>query len=184
MKVLKGLLSLYSVRFPTALVYMLQSTEYQVPAYLAWLWRTSNYSSVMTRRTLDKTKAANLLLAALRTGIVLEVVLGLTLIIGGYRAQSTGAVLAGVVLLASYPVIWSHLVVIPLVLGRIFISRPAEKRLISESVKIFANHPGAKIAVAGSYGKTTMKELLATVLSEGLDVAATPANKNVSSSHA
>ncbi|MBC7708236.1 hypothetical protein H7Y63_03365, partial [Polaromonas sp.] len=46
------------------------------------------------------------------------------------------------------------------------------------------NHPGAKIAVAGSYGKTTMKELLATVLSEGLDVAATPANKNVSSSHA
>ena len=32
------------------------------------------------------------------------------------------------------------------------------------SEAIFAKHPGVKIAVAGSYGKTTMKELLNTVL--------------------
>jgi len=37
--------------------------------------------------------------------------------------------------------------------------------------------------VAGSYGKTTMKELLATVLSEGMNVAATPGNKNVATAH-
>lgn len=42
----------------------------------------------------------------------------------------------------------------------------------------------AKIAVLGSYGKTTMKELLSTVLSEGKKVAKTPGNKNVLISHA
>ncbi|MCA9329961.1 hypothetical protein KDA11_04900, partial [Candidatus Saccharibacteria bacterium] len=40
------------------------------------------------------------------------------------------------------------------------------------------------IAVAGSYGKTTIKELLATILAEGKNVKATPANKNVAVSHA
>src|SRR5665213_3582687 len=69
-------------------------------------------------------------------------------------------------------------------MGRELSTKPKEASLINESASIFANHPGIKIAVAGSYGKTTMKELLKTVLSEGLKVAATPANKNVSSSHA
>lgn len=49
---------------------------------------------------------------------------------------------------------------------------------------LFSKHPGTRIAVAGSYGKTTMKEILLTVLSEGKKVAATPATKNVPISHA
>ncbi len=61
---------------------------------------------------------------------------------------------------------------------------PKYRREIKASESVFANHPGVKIAVAGSYGKTSMKELLNTVLSEGKKVAATPANKNVAISHA
>ncbi len=38
--------------------------------------------------------------------------------------------------------------------------------------------------MAGSYGKTSMKEILLTVLAEGKKVAATPANMNVATSHA
>lgn len=180
----RGFVSLYRYRFPTAVVYMLQSTEYQASAYLAWFWRTTDFSQIMIRRSLDKTKAARLLLMALRAGIIFQILTALSLIIFGAIHASAEYLLVGVAAMVIYPILWAQLLVVPLVLGRIFISGPAEKRLIVESAKIFANHSGAKIAVAGSYGKTTMKELLATVLSEGLDVAATPANKNVSSSHA
>lgn len=163
---------------------MLQSTEYQVPAYLAWYWRTLNFEQVMNRRGLDQTRAARLLLTVLRAGVLFELLISGGLIVFGFVNQRPLITEIGLGLVILYPVIWAHLLIVPLVLGRLFISAPAEKRLISESRKIFANHPGVKIAVAGSYGKTTMKELLATVLGEGLRVAATPANKNVSSSHA
>jgi UDP-N-acetylmuramoyl-tripeptide--D-alanyl-D-alanine ligase len=62
--------------------------------------------------------------------------------------------------------------------------RPKELRQIIASEKIFKAHKGEKIAIVGSYGKTSMKELLLTVLSTGQKVAATPANKNVAVSHA
>lgn len=163
---------------------MLQSTEYQVAPYLAWYWRTTNFATVMNRRTLDPTKAARLLLLAVRCGMSLQIVIGFGLLVLGYTGNSSNRTFAGLILLAAYPVVWAHLLALPIGFGRKFISAPAERRLIAESAAIFANHPGVKIAVAGSYGKTTMKELLATVIAEGLAVAATPANKNVSISHA
>jgi UDP-N-acetylmuramoyl-tripeptide--D-alanyl-D-alanine ligase len=55
---------------------------------------------------------------------------------------------------------------------------------IKRSRRLFGEHRAIKIAVAGSYGKTTMKEILATVLAEDKKVAATPANMNVPVSHA
>jgi UDP-N-acetylmuramoyl-tripeptide--D-alanyl-D-alanine ligase len=62
--------------------------------------------------------------------------------------------------------------------------QPQQKKLVKQAESIFAKHKAIKIAVLGSYGKTTMKELLLTVLSEGKRVSATPGNMNVSVSHA
>jgi UDP-N-acetylmuramoyl-tripeptide--D-alanyl-D-alanine ligase len=73
---------------------------------------------------------------------------------------------------------------VPLLLGRWLIVNPRQRKLVAQSEQVFANHKGLKIAIAGSYGKTTMKELLQTVLGEGKKVVATPGNKNVSISHA
>lgn len=181
---IRGLLSLYSPSYPAVLVYMLQSTEYQVAPYLKWFWRTKNFSQVMHRRTLEHTKAARMLLYALRAGILIQVALGLTLIYIGRWHDVVGATAFGAALIIGYPVVWAHLVVLPLALGKRFITQPNEARSIGESEALFAKHPAIKIAVVGSYGKTTMKELLTTVLSENKKVAATPANKNVSISHA
>ncbi|PIZ62750.1 hypothetical protein COY17_02075 [Candidatus Saccharibacteria bacterium CG_4_10_14_0_2_um_filter_52_9] len=178
------LASIYLLSYPTVLVYMLQSTEYQVKPYLKWVWRTKNFTAVNQRRDLDRTKAARLLLLALRLGILLQIAAGVWLIYLGLYSDLTGGVLFGAALMLSYPIIWAHLAVIPLVLGRWFISAPAEQQQIAAAERVFAAHGAVKIAVAGSYGKTTMKEILNTVLGEGLDVAATPANKNVSISHA
>jgi UDP-N-acetylmuramyl pentapeptide synthase len=183
-RLLRALYALYGPRHASTIVYMLQSTEYQVGPYLAWYWRTQNFANVMKRRTLELTKAARLLRMALAFGMAIQIVFGVRFILLGALGDMTGGVYFGLALLISYPVVWAHLVVIPLELGRLFIIKPKVAQSINRSERIFAEHPGVKIAVAGSYGKTSMKELLLAVLSEGLKVAATPANKNVASSHA
>lgn len=181
---IKRLAEVYRPRYLSTLVYMLQSVEYRPGLYLKWFWRTRDFSRVAQRRTLDYTKPARLLLLALCLGAGLEVLVGAFLVYLGIWRGLSGGIAFGAALIVGYPVVWAHLVIIPLLLGRWFVSLPAEERLIHDMETVFANHKGVKIAVAGSYGKTTMKELLATVLGEGLKVAATPANKNVSVSHA
>jgi UDP-N-acetylmuramyl pentapeptide synthase len=181
---LNGLLSLYSPSYPGVLVYMLQSTEYQVWPYVAWFWRTKNFTTVMHRRVLEPTKAARLLLIALRVGISLQILIGLVLVYLGIFHHIVGVFPFGLAVIVAYPVVWAHLLAVPVALGRELITKPNEQKVITASKQIFADHPGIKIAVVGSYGKTTMKELLVTVLSEAKKVAATPANKNVASSHA
>jgi UDP-N-acetylmuramoyl-tripeptide--D-alanyl-D-alanine ligase len=181
---IRDFISIYLPGYPRTLVYMLQSGEYRVGPYLRWVWRTKDFTRVMRRRTLERTRPARLLLGALWLGIAVQLLAGAWLIYLGVTHSLTGGIVFGLALILSYPILWAHLLVIPLVMGRELVSRPKELELINQSASIFANHPGLKIAVAGSYGKTSMKELLNTVLSEGLKVAATPANKNVSISHA
>jgi UDP-N-acetylmuramoyl-tripeptide--D-alanyl-D-alanine ligase len=176
--------SLFLPRFPSVLIYMLQSTEYQVRPYLKWFWQTTDFTGVVKRRSLVLTGPARMLLRAIQVGMTLQLLVGLALIGLWVARRTPGAWQVGMSLVLSYPIIWAHLVVVPLVLGRLFIVKPRERRLIARSKRIFAEHPGLKIAVAGSYGKTTMKELLGTVLSEAKHVAITPANKNVAVSHA
>lgn len=181
---IRALLSLYSLRHPNVLVYMLQNTEYQARPYLAWYWHTVHFERVMYRRKLQRTGAARLLLMATRIGILLQLAVGTELLLLGLDGQITGGVAFGLAVIISYPIVWAHLILVPLVLGRVLIIKPKHWFIIQQSKPIFGNFNGIKIAVAGSYGKTSMKELLTTVLSQGKKVAATPANKNVPISHA
>jgi UDP-N-acetylmuramoyl-tripeptide--D-alanyl-D-alanine ligase len=116
--------------------------------------------------------------------VLITIATGLTLIYIGVKRHGAGAWPFGLALIIAYPVLWAHLVVVPLIIGRTFIVKPKNFHKLKGAEKIFAEHKGLKIAIAGSYGKTSMKELLSAVLSEGKKVAATPANKNVSTSHA
>lgn len=181
---LRSLLSLYSWRYPATIVYMLQSTEYRVLPYLDWYWHTQNFAHVAKRRTLDRTRAASLLLMAMWLGILLQLAFAATCFIWWRWHDLAGGGVFALALVLAYPVAWAHLIALPLFLGRLCIVAPKEALLIRRAERIFREHPGQRIAIAGSYGKTSMKELLLTVLSEGKNVAATPANKNVSISHA
>jgi UDP-N-acetylmuramoyl-tripeptide--D-alanyl-D-alanine ligase len=175
---------LYGTHYAGTLVYMLQSTEYRAGPYLRWYWRTNNFSRVANRKVLEHTRVAKLLQLALGVGMLIQIGLGVTLVVLGLQGHMVAGTEFGIALLISYPVVWAHLVVVPLELGRWLIITPKESRLVIESHAIFSKHPGTKIAVAGSYGKTSMKELLLTVLEGARKVAATPANKNVAVSHA
>lgn len=181
---IKTILSLYRPRYVTTLVYMLQNSDYHIDSYMAWYWRTQNFNHVMYRRKLDRTKVAQILTLFLGLGMILQVFVGLW-IIGQWEWHSfTGGLYFGLALILSYPVVWAHLVTLPLIVGRVLIIEPNQKQQVIKSEKIFKRHKAAKLAIAGSYGKTSMKEILQVVLSEGKKVAATPANKNVPSSHA
>lgn len=179
-----ALFSLYRPRYISTLVYMLQSTDYHAGSYLRWWWRTKNYDKVAQRRQLRKTMAARLLLYGLTIGMLFEVVVGLACIALALTGHFYIGLEVGIILILLTPIIWAHLAVVPLELGRYFIVEPRQQRLVAESRRIFAAHQGVRIAIAGSYGKTSMKELLATVLGEAKTVAATPGNKNVAISHA
>ena len=181
---MKPLLSLYRPTFAVVLVYMLQNVEYRPGPYLHWFWRTQDFDTVMRRRTLEPTRPARMLLLALRLGMVLQFAIGAGLIIQWLWQGLPAGWIFGLAVIAAYPVMWAHLVTIPLALGDWLVIRPRQRRAIQAAEKIFAEHDGLRIAVMGSYGKTTMKELLYTVLSEGRKVAVTPGNKNVASSHA
>ncbi|HUD07153.1 MAG TPA: Mur ligase family protein [Candidatus Saccharimonadales bacterium] len=181
---LKGILSFYSPSYPKALVYMMQRCEYQAVPYLKWYWRTSNFRKIAVRGKLDKTMRARSLLLLLNIGILVELIVGFYFVYLGTFDHIVGYTEIGVSILIAYPLIWAYVLVIPVALSRWLVVLPMQRQLISKSKAIFKNHPAVKIAVAGSYGKTTMKELLAVVLAEAKKVAATPANKNVSVSHA
>jgi UDP-N-acetylmuramyl pentapeptide synthase len=176
--------SLYMPSYPTVLVYMLQNTEYQVWPYLKWFWRTQNFRKVMVRRQLDHTKAANLLDLCLRILILIEIIIGIFFICMSQWHHWAGALPFGLALIIGYPVVSAHLVALVIWIGRVVWIMPRDAKLVEQSKQAFLDFKKTKIAIAGSYGKTSMKELLLTVLSEGKKVAATPANKNVAVSHA
>ncbi len=70
-------------------------------------------------------------------------------------------------------------IVVPIIwIGETFIQRPRERSIIAKATKKAEEISGIKIAIVGSYGKTSMKEMLKTVLSEKFSVLATPGNKN------
>jgi UDP-N-acetylmuramoyl-tripeptide--D-alanyl-D-alanine ligase len=174
----------YLPSYAATLVYMLQNTEYRGWPYLKWLWRTQDFSKVERRRQLQRTTAARILVLTLGCGMIAQILAGLLLISLWYWQGFAGGWAFGLALIVSYPVVWAHLILLPLIAGRIIIIKPRERWLVLHSEQIFKRHKGLKIAIAGSYGKTSMKELLLTVLGESKKVAATPANKNVSLSHA
>src|SRR5690606_39152830 len=116
---------------------MLQNTEYRVGPYLKWYWQTQNFGKVMYRRHLEPTKAARLLRLALYAGILAEVAAGALLIWLGLEDRVTGGVPFGAAVIIAYPVVWAHLVALPLELGRLLIVKPRQGMIVKQSRTIF-----------------------------------------------
>lgn len=173
------LISAYNLKLTHYLVYMLQQVEYDPHKFSSWTVRqiskNRSFSSVTSRQTLHITKRARLLLVSTYITQVLLIFINF-LITKNLAYLSLNILLSPVVSFlwlygATY---FAHTLII----------KPEQQRLVAQAKNIFSEHKGIKIAVLGSYGKTSMKELLQTVLSEKFTVASTPGNMNVSVSHA
>lgn len=168
----------YLAVYPVALLYMLQDSEYRLSSYFKWLARTKDFRTVMKRRTVDYTPKIKLLRMVLWALWLVTNIAVAVLIVISYLSLNYWYGIAAIILLLILPYILAYGITIPLVLGRIFIQKPQEKKMIEAAREILSHHSAVRIGVAGSYGKTTMKEILKTVLSQGKIVAATPGNMN------
>ena len=164
-----SLIKRYPLNYPIVLLYMLQSSQYGVGDYIAWLGRTRNFNSVMRRKQLRWTPKIMLLVCTQAI---------LMLAFAGILAEVLPVLLAAVAFILACPFVLAYGIVVPLWLGDFFVQKPRVARLRRVAHQKIATHPGLKIAVAGSFGKTTAKEVLYTVLGEGKNVAATPGNMN------
>jgi UDP-N-acetylmuramoyl-tripeptide--D-alanyl-D-alanine ligase len=180
----KQLFSAYSLKYTKTVIYMLQRCEYEIKPFLKWYFKVEDFNKISIRGSLVRTSKSKLLLLLLQFLILVDIAGSVYLLTRVFASSNPLYWFIGVILLILAPFIGAMLLLVPLVLARVFIVLPQQKILINKSTVIFKNTKATKIAVAGSFGKTTMKELLATVLSEGGLVAATPANKNVTASHA
>jgi len=163
--------------YPKVLLYMLQDTEYRYSRYIEWYRRTDNFRTVIKRRQLTMTNKVWLLLLCLWLIWLAVVLLVIQVVFAGITVNAIWFVVAaGLFLLI--PFIQAYGILIPLVLGWIFIQKRKERQLIQNARLILVDNPAIRIGIAGSYGKTTAKELLKAVLSEGKNTAATPGNMN------
>jgi len=164
-------LSRYRLSYLRALVYMLQENLYDIRPYIEWYGRTTDFNAVMKRKKLVMTAKAKLLLVWLYLLSVLLIILSAYFLL-------TQQYVLGIAMLLLMPYYLALGVMLPLVAGTVLIQRPREKRIIRSARTKLADHTGIKIAIVGSFGKTTMKEILLATLSEGKRVAATPGNMN------
>lgn len=172
---MKNWLSRYSARYPRSLVYMLQQSEYIVRDYLSWYHRTKDFAHVERRRQFVKTpKALTLLVTAW--------VFALLLLGGGISVLVLAAGplkyiwFSLILFLAPYAL--AYAMIAPLFAIKILIQWPVEVWILKRAQEKLQAHRAVKIGIAGSFGKTTMREILKTVLSEGKKVAAPPHSYN------
>lgn len=172
---LKNWLSRYNLRYPRSIAYMLQASEYDIRDYLAWYRGTKNFFRIEKRKQFVKTPKALLVLAVgwfMVFLLLIAAVLSLRFIAAPLNYVLFFAILILLPSLVAYGII------VPLLLIKFLIQKPIEYFVIRKSRQIIKNHKAVKIAIAGSFGKTTMREILKTVLSEGKKVAAPPGSYN------
>lgn len=172
---IKRWLTRYGLHYPRSLVYMLQSCEYNVLEYLAWHARLKDFSSVEKRKRFEKTPKGLLMLFFAWFIVFLPP----TLLLFTYQKEMTSlwiiALLGTVIFL---PYFLAYLIILPLLFLKYVIEPPVNYFIISSAKKELKKNKALKIGVVGSFGKTTMREILKTVLSEGKKVAVPPYNYN------
>ncbi|MDP4038503.1 MAG: Mur ligase family protein [bacterium] len=171
-------LSRYSLKYFKSIVYMLQASEYNLREYFAWLKRITDFRFVMKRKKLVMTSKAKLLLLSLWTMALLVAVLEILFIIQFVSTVNWLWFLVTASLIIITPILLAYLVIIPLWLGQMLIQWPKEYFIIKKAKDKVAKLRAFKIAIAGSYGKTTFKENLKVILNQSKKVAATIGNQN------
>lgn len=165
----------YSPRYIRSLVYMLQASEYNIGDYFNWYRRTKDFSRVERRGHLVKTAKALMLYTV--SWVILLVFYGMAFSLLWLKIGYLKYILFGLFLLV-IPYLLAYAVIIPLLVFKIFAQYPLEYVITSRAKQKLKKHQALKIAAAGSFGKTSICNILKTVLSAGCKTAAPPQSFN------
>jgi UDP-N-acetylmuramoyl-tripeptide--D-alanyl-D-alanine ligase len=155
---------------------MLQATEYHAWEFVKWGHRTKDFGSVMHRRVLIWTKKARMIYAVM-TGVQVAIFVAVVVLIL-VPTDGIMLILVGLFLLMLMPILLEFLLVLVVVAGDLLVTRPLTKKKVAEATLRLSQIKATKIAVVGSYGKTTTKEVLRDILAGGKRVKSTPGNMN------
>jgi len=147
---------------------MLQASEYNIADFFKWHERTRDFRTVEKRKRLVFTPKAIALFMAGWAALGLSLILAV--LIFSNASSFWGYLLAFAILFETPLIILLTLIAAVFILG--LLQRPVEWFMVARARKRLAAHHGVKIAIAGSFGKTSTREILKTVLSEGKKVAA------------
>ena len=161
---LTNFLSRYHPRYVRSLVYMMQASEYDIREFLKWFWRTKDFRNVEKRKCLEKTTKAKLLL--LFGGIFLIAYIAAALVAVNFILYPY-KIFFLISLLYAMPYFLVLLLAVFLFLGQNLLQKPYEFFIIKKAREKLLRHKAIKIAIAGSFGKTSMREILKMILSEG-----------------
>ena len=172
---MKRLLSWMLPIVPDRLAYMIQQFEYDTIKFTRWMLTYPDLWGVRQRGSYVSTARGKVIKLYASLVYVLWVVLTIV------AALSSHWYLLALLFVG---VVTGYLLIALNAIMQLLVVNPRQRREIQAAQRKLLDIPAARIAVLGSFGKTSMKELLVTVLSEGKTVAATPGNKNVLISHA
>lgn len=164
---MRGLFSLYSWRYPMALIQMLVRSDFRVRSYLKAYWHTNDFSVIASKLRL--TKAAKLLLVAVWAGVVLQLAIGAVFIWQYVFNDLSGGLAFGLAIMFGYPLVWAHLLALVAALGRPFRPKALGRTIVcsileSQVKRLRHRHRFKVVAVVGSAGKTSTKIAVARVL--------------------
>jgi UDP-N-acetylmuramyl pentapeptide synthase len=164
MATIKDFLSRYRPRYLRSLVYMLQASEYNVGDYLSWFHKVGDFSAVEKRKRLVKTTKAMIVLALAWTLLAVYLVFAawLFLLLPNFYDW-----LFAVVFVLALPYLLAYGITVPLLMLQVVVQKPVEQVMTGRAAKTLKKHKAIKIAIAGSFGKTSMREIVGTVLAEG-----------------
>jgi len=169
----KNLWTRYHPNYVRALIYMLQANEYYPFEFMAWYHRTSDFFNIEKRKHLVYTTKAVLLTAFAWISFVWS------FITSAYVAYATGlpGIIAAVVGFVVAPFIMPYTIFLLIVVLN-WLQKPIEAYIILRAKAKLSKYNAVKIGIAGSFGKTTMREILKTVLSQGKRVASPGGSHN------
>jgi UDP-N-acetylmuramoyl-tripeptide--D-alanyl-D-alanine ligase len=173
MNFLQDLWTRYHPHYMRALIYMLQANEYYPFEFIAWYHRTSNFYNIEKRKKLVYTPKAVLLSAFAWASFVWS------LVSSAYVAFITGVpgVVAAVAGFIVAPFIVPYMLFL-LIIVLNTLQKPIESILVTRAKKKLRTIKAVKIAIAGSFGKTSMREILKTTIAEGKRVASPGGSHN------
>ena len=172
---IKNWLSRYNLHYPRYLVYMLQASEYNIRDYFTWYRKTKDFTHVEQRKRFVGT-AKGILLLVIAWAIVFLLMVGASSMLWIVASPFKYGIAFLIVLLS--PFLLAYGIVIPLLVIKILIQWPVEYLIIKKARQKLKAHSAIKIGIAGSFGKTTMREILKTVLAQGKKAAAPPHSYN------
>lgn len=172
---IRNLASLYKPSYVNVVAYLLQANEYNASWYIKSYRNTNDFDDISGYMRPEPTQAFRAMQGLMWTILSFLYLSGAILMVVGATWQG---LLVGLGVIIMAPVLSAYIIVLPLLFADWLVRKPRENKMVSSATQIFAEHDGVVIGVVGSYGKTTMKEILSAALGEGLKVEATPGNYN------